>query len=210
MTALSDPLGAIASLTIVLALPGPAWAQPGSGDAPVTVMRLPASPIPVAAAAFTPAELDIPSIGVTAVVAPVGTVMAPAPFLGGQTVPTFAVPPDGSSVGWWVDGPLVGSSEMAILLGHNQVGGGYAVFNRLDELHPGDQVTVADGTGSLRANFRITQVISDVPKNDPEALRRVLSGNAGGAQLALITCGGDFDVSYRASADNVVAFAARS
>jgi hypothetical protein len=194
MTALSDPLGAIASLTIVLALPGPAWAQPGSGDAPVTVMRLPASPIPVAAAAFTP----------------VGTVMAPAPFLGGQTVPTFAVPPDGSSVGWWVDGPLVGSSEMAILLGHNQVGGGYAVFNRLDELHPGDQVTVADGTGSLRANFRITQVISDVPKNDPEALRRVLSGNAGGAQLALITCGGDFDVSYRASADNVVAFAARS
>ena len=72
--------GAIASLTIALALPGSAWAQPGLGDAPVTVMPLPASPLAIEAAAFSPAQLDIPSIGVTAVVAPVGTVMAPAPF----------------------------------------------------------------------------------------------------------------------------------
>ena len=185
--------GASAGLVIALALPGSAWAQPGSGHA-----------------AFTPAELDIPSIGVTAVVAPVATVMAPAPFLGGQMVPTFAVPPDGSSVGWWADGPLVDAPGMAILLGHTQVGGGYAVFNRLGELHPGDQVTVADGTGSARAEFIITGVVPDVPKGDPEALRRVLSDNAQGAQLALITCGGDLDISYRASADNVVAFAARS
>ena len=125
-------------------------------------------------------------------------------------VPTFAVPPDASSVGWWADGPLVGAPGMAILLGHTQVGGGYAVFNRLGELHPGDQVTVADGTGIARADFRITRVVTGVPKNDPEALRRVLSDNAHSAQLALITCGGGFDVSYRASADNVVAFAARS
>ena len=116
--------GAIASVTIALALPGSAWAQPGSGDAPVTVMPLPASPLLVEAAAFTPAQLDIPSIGVTAAVAPVGTVMAPAPFLGGKMVPTFAVPPDGSSVGWWADGPLVGAPGMAIILGHNKVGGG--------------------------------------------------------------------------------------
>ena len=98
---------------------------------------------------------------------------------------------------------------MAILLGHSQVGG-YAVFNRLSELRPGDQVTVVDGTGGARADFRVTRVVTGVPKNDPEALRRVLSENAHSAQLALITCGGDFDVSYRASADNVVALAARS
>jgi Sortase domain len=202
--------GVIASLTIALALPGSAWAQPGSGDAPVTVMPLPASPLTVEAAAFSPAQLDIPSIGVTAVVAPVGTVMAPAPFLGGKMVPTFAVPPDGSTAGWWADGPLVGAPGMAIVLGHNKVGGGYAVFNRLGELHPGDQVTLADGTGSARADFHITGVVPGVPKDDPEALRRVLSDNAQSAQLALITCGGAFDLSYRASADNVVAFAARS
>jgi hypothetical protein len=97
--------GAIGSLTIALGLSGSAWAQTGSVDAPVTVMPLPASPLPVEAAAFTPAQLDIPSIGVTAVVAPVGTVMAPAPFLGGNMVPTFAVPPDGSTAGWWADEP---------------------------------------------------------------------------------------------------------
>jgi hypothetical protein len=202
--------GAIACVAIALALPGSAEAQPISVDTPSTVISLPATPPEVGTAAFVPAEIDIPSIGVTAAVAPVGTVMAPAPFLGGQTVPTFAVPPDGSSVGWWADGPLVGAPGMAIMLGHTQVGGGYAVFNRLGELHPGDQVTVADGTRAAQTDFRITQVVSDVPKNDPEALRKVLSDNAQGAQLALITCGGEFDRSYRASADNVVAFAAQS
>lgn len=53
-------------------------------------------------------------------------------------------------------------------------------------------------------------MVSDVSKNDPEALRRVLSEYAENAQLALITCGGDFNASYRASADNVVAFATQS
>ena len=57
-----------------LALPGSAWAQPGSGDAPVMVMPLPASPLLIEAAVFAPAQLDIPSLGVTAAVAPVGTV----------------------------------------------------------------------------------------------------------------------------------------
>ena len=52
--------------------------------------------------------------------------------------------------------------------------------------------------------------VTAVPKADAEALRRVLSDNAQSAQLALITFGGEFDASYRASADNVVAFAARS
>ena len=200
---------AITALMVDLVLPGSAWAQRGLGDAPVTVMTLPASPSPLDIAPFSPAELDIPSIGVTSVVAPVATVIAPAPFLGGRAVPTFAVPPDAASVGWWADGPLIGAPGMAILLGHSQVGG-YAVFNRLGELHPGDQVKVIDGTGGERASFQITQVVTGVPKNDPEALRRVLSDNDQSAQLALITCGGDFDPGYRASADNVVAFAARS
>ena len=95
------------------------------------------------------------------------------------------------------------------MLGHNQVGGGYAVFNRLGDLHAGDQVTVVDATGGDRADFCITRVVPDTPKNDPEALRRELSGNAYDAQLALIACGSDFNPNHRASADNVVAFAAR-
>ena len=60
------------------------------------------------------------------------------------------------------------------------------------------------------ADFHITQVITGIPKNDPEALRRVLSDNSRYSQLALITCGGDFNVGYRASADNIIAFASWS
>ncbi len=56
-----------------------------------------------------------------AVLAPVGTTMAPVPFLGRQMAPTFAVPPDGSSVGWWAEGPQVDAPAMAIMLGHKQV-----------------------------------------------------------------------------------------
>ena len=199
--------GIITGLMVFLMPGGSAWAEQG---APVTLMPLPASPAPFGTATFAPAQLTIPSIGVTASVGPVGTVTAPAPFLGGQMVPTFAVPPDASTVGWWADGPLVGGPEMAVLLGHTLVGTGYAVFNRLGELRPGDEVTVVDGTGTKQADFRITNVVAGVPKNDPEALRRVLSDNSRYSQLALITCGGNFDVGYRASADNIIAFAAWS
>jgi hypothetical protein len=173
-------------------------------------MLLPASPVPVAQATFSPAELLFPSIGVTAVVAPVGTVTAPAPFLGGQMVSTFAVPPDASSVGWWADGPLVGAPGMAILLGHTQVGGGYAVFNRLGELRPGDEVSVEGQAGDSPVSFHVTRVITDVPKRQPDALQRVLSENEQSAQLALITCGGVFDEAVDASEANIVVFAART
>ena len=137
----------------------------------------------------------------------VGTVLAAAPFLGGQSVSTFGVPPDGSTVGWWSDGPMVGGPGMAILLGHTKVGGA-AVFNRLGDLRPGDLVSVQGAPGAATLDFRITHVVSGIPKSNPEALQRVLSDNTGTSQLALITCGGYFDQNVRASEENIVAFAA--
>lgn len=138
----------------------------------------------------------------------VATVMQPAPFLGGQTVSSFGVPPDGNSVGWWVDGPLVGSPAMAVMLGHTLVGNGYAVFNRLGELRPGDAVTVVGDAGAGHVDFRIVDVVAGIPKGDPVALQGALSSHSSRAQLALITCGGEFDRTSRSSADNIVAFAA--
>ena len=198
---------AIAGLVVAAVLPL-FTSTPTSSAIPITTDRLlPASP---QAAPFVPVYLDIPSIGVTAAVTPVGTLMASSPFLGGRVVPTFDVPPDGSHVGWWNGGLLVGTPEMSILLGHTQIGGGYAAFNRLSEVHHADRVTVTGSTESARAEFSISHVVSGIPKNDPEALRRVLSENAHGAQLALITCGGPFDIDFRASTDNIVAFATLS
>lgn len=54
-------------------------------------------------------------------------------------------------VGWWAESPQVDAPGMAIILENAQIGVGYAVFNRLGDLHPGDQVTVADATESARA-----------------------------------------------------------
>lgn len=48
--------------------------------------------------------------------------------------------------GWWAESPQVDAPGMAIISGNVQIGVGYAVFNRLGDLHPGDQVTVADAT----------------------------------------------------------------
>lgn len=184
--------------------PDTVWAQPVVGverEAPA----LPA--VPATAPPIIPVEVRIPAIGLDAPVAPVGTVVAAAPFLGGQSVSTFGVPADASGVGWWSDGPMVGGPGMAILLGHTKVGGA-AVFNRLGELRPGDLVSVQGGPGSAAVEFRITGVVSGVPKSSPDALQRVLSDNAATSQLALITCGGYFDQNVRASQENIVAFAA--
>lgn len=164
------------------------------------------SPVWASPATFVPTQLRIPAIGVNAQVVPVGTVMAEAPFLGGQTVSTFGVPPDGSRVGWWSDGPPVGGAGMAVLLGHTQVGGD-AVFNRLGELRLGDAVLVEDAAQGIRGDFRITRVVGGIPKTQPDALQRVLRDNALNAQVALITCGGDFDTASHASVENIVAFA---
>jgi sortase (surface protein transpeptidase) len=96
---------------------------------------------------------------------------------------------------------------MAVMLGHTYVGNAFAVFNRLVEVHPGDEVSVADEAGVTRVNFRITHIVSGIPKGRPDALQQVLSANAQNSQLALITCGGEFNREYRASADNIIAFA---
>lgn len=178
------------SLALTLGL-GAAWAQPV---------------VPATAPPIVPAEVRIPAIGLIAPVAPVGTVVAAAPFLGGKSVSTFGVPQDASSIGWWSDGPMAGGPGMAILLGHTKVGGA-AVFNRLGELRPGDLVSVRDGAGTA-VDFRITRVVAGVPKTDPDALQRVLAQNEATSQLALITCGGYFDQTVRASEDNIIAFAA--
>lgn len=200
----SQLVGAVLAVSVAVAVgTGTAWAHPvaGSGNEAPARPVLPATP-----AEFLPGVVQIPTIGLNAPVAPVGTVIAAAPFLGGTPVSTFGVPPDGSSVGWWSEGPMIGGSGMAILLGHTKVGG-YAVFNRLGDLRPDDLVSVQDKSGVITLDFRITHVVTGVPKSSPDALQRVLSDNASTSQLALITCGGYFDEGFRASEDNIVAFA---
>lgn len=73
-------------------------------------------------------------------------------------VPNFAVPADASSVGWWADGPLFGTPGKVISLVCSQVGGGFAVFNRLGELRPGSGS--AEGLQSSRGGHGSAGVVT--------------------------------------------------
>ena len=75
-----------------------------------------------------------------------------------------------------------------------------SVFFRLDELRPGDAVEVTRSDGQV-ITYRVVTVESHPKSAFPTA--RVY-GPTPGAELRLITCGGDFDRNSRPYLDNVV------
>ncbi|MEH3154980.1 MAG: class F sortase [Gordonia paraffinivorans] len=156
-----------------------------------------------------PGILVIPSIAVNSTVLDLGTTVTPDPFLAGRSVSTFEVPPDLSRVGWWRDGARVGGPGMAVILGHSQVGGRYAVFNRLGELAPGAGIEIEDRTRDVRIEFTVEKVVQGISKSDPAALQNTLSEGNSIADLALVTCSGQFEESVAESAENTVVFARR-
>ncbi|MGZ8176983.1 class F sortase [Williamsia sp. SKLECPSW1] len=163
--------------------------------------------VPTARRPLVPGHLVIPAISVNARVVGLGTTVAPDPFLGGKQVTSFEVPADLSTVGWWRDGARLGDRGMAVLLGHSQVGGGYAVFNDLSRLAASDSIIVETADGRERAQLRVTRVVAGIPKDDEAALQTALSSNAQTSDLALITCSGPFDISSSESEENTAVFA---
>ena len=159
--------------------------------------------------AIDPGQLVISSIAVNSTVLDLGTTVTPDPFLAGRSVPTFEVPPDLSRVGWWRDGARVGGPGMAVILGHSQVGGRYAVFNRLGELTPGAAIEIEDRGRDVRIEFTVEKVAQGISKSDPAALQNTLSEGNSTADLALVTCSGQFEESVAESAENTVVFGRR-
>lgn len=128
---------------------------------------------------------------------------APVIHLGLNGLGGLEVPGDPAVAGWWTGGPAPGEDGAAVLAGHVDSEHGPGVFWRLAELVPGDHIVVhgADGTS-------LTFVVDGVgrwPKSEfpTDAVYR----QADGAELRLITCGGQFDRSARSYRDNVVVFA---
>ena len=112
------------------------------------------------------------------------------------------VPTDGKAVGWYTDSPTPGERGPAVLAAHVDWKGP-GVFYALHRLKPGDEVTVdrADGTSAL---FRV-QRVEQHPKDRFPTL--AVYGDVAGAELRLITCGGEFDSVTRSHRDNVVVYA---
>ncbi len=153
--------------------------------------RVVATPVPTLV--LTPAEMEIPKIGLRAPVVPVGT----------EADGTMASPQGAVDVGWW-QGRKPGQGN-ALFAAHVNWNGAQGSFSRLKELQPGDEIVVRGKDGTV--TYRVVWV-----KNfDPNMDATELLGNNGGGQIAtLITCGGQFDRSIGHHTERVVARAVLS
>jgi sortase family protein len=172
-------------------------AEDGPGTGPVVLPEVGAGPVvlpevgsgPVA----VPARLTIPAVDVDVDLVRLGVDDA------GRLVP----PDDHAVAGWFAAGPAPGAVGPAVLAGHVDSVDGPSVFSRLDEVPLGGEVLVAREDGTT-GRFTVTRV-EQYPKDAFPTTE--VYGPAAGAELRLITCGGDFDRTRRSYLDNVVVYA---
>jgi sortase (surface protein transpeptidase) len=139
-----------------------------------------------------PSTLSIPSIDVRAPIVAVGLKANGAM----QT-------PDPGQVGWYKRGPKPGDPGPAVLVGHVDSRTGPAVFHRLRDLRPGDEILIGrpDGTTTRFLVGRLEQH----PKTALPASRIWTKANR--PLLRLITCTGSFDHTTRHYPDNLIVYA---
>jgi hypothetical protein len=148
--------------------------------------RLPPSP---------PARLEIPAIGVS----------TPLVRLGLLADGTMEVPRDYGVAGWFSGGPMPGQLGPAVVAAHVDSRTGPAVFYRLRDLRPGDQLRVVRADGRV-VRFEV-ESLARYPKR--EFPYDEVFGATTTPALRLITCAGDFDRSQRSYRDNLVVSAIR-
>lgn len=139
-----------------------------------------------------PVEVQLPSIGVTAVVKAVG--------VDGQG--HVAIPERVDTVGWYRYSPLPGSAAgSTVLVGHvDSARQGEGAFSRLRDMGRADRVAL-DLTGGRRLDYRVVSRAQFSKTSVPLADLFSLGGRP---RLTLITCGGPFDASVRSYRDNIV------
>jgi LPXTG-site transpeptidase (sortase) family protein len=139
-----------------------------------------------------PVWLEIPSLGVSAEIAPAGI---------DRTSGQMEVPERADLVGWYRFGPRPGEDGSAVLAAHVDMEGfGPGVFFHLDRLANGDEVSVHFADGSV-SSF---EVVSTVRVAKEELDLESIFARSGDARLTLITCGGAFNHTERSYDDNVV------
>jgi len=142
---------------------------------------------------YAPMQVRIPAIAVSAPVDPLGL----------NADGTLQVPADFARAGWYTGRPPPGAIGPAIIVAHVDSTSGPAMFARLRDLKPGDEVTVTRADRS-DVVFVIDRLES-APKNTfPTSEVYDPTPNA---TLRLITCGGSFDHATGHYRDNEIAFA---
>lgn len=142
-----------------------------------------------------PVRLELPDLGLSARIAPVGV----------DADGALTVPANPDVVGWWRSGARPGEARGSVVIdGHvDSATEGLGVFARLRELEPGAAVVVESASGDAR-RYRVTGR-RQFPKAALPA-DTVFSQDVA-ERLVLVTCGGRFNRDEGSYTDNVVVFA---
>lgn len=116
---------------------------------------------------------------------------------------TVEVPQDADLAGWFQPGTAPGRLGSAVILGHVDSAAGPAVFARLQELRPGDPITVTRADGS---SVRFVVEESVLYPNAEFPAQRVYAAQ-GERRLNLVTCGGVYDATRGGYQSNLVVYA---
>ncbi len=140
--------------------------------------------------------MRIPSIGVESVLLEMGIRAEDG---------AAEVPEDYDLAGWYANGSRPGGRGPTVLVGHVDSTSGPAVFYRLRDLVPGDQIEVrlADGTVAVYE----VEVTEQFPKSQLPIFE--VFGATERDILRLVTCTGEFDEEARSYFDNLVVTAVR-
>jgi sortase (surface protein transpeptidase) len=142
-----------------------------------------------------PVRVEIPAIGVS----------SPLVRLGLNRDRTMQVPGDFQVAGWFTGGPEPGQLGPAVIAGHVDSRTGPAVFFRLRDLRPGDQVRVVRADRRV-VRFEVESLASYPKRSLPD---EAVYGATTAPALRLITCAGTFDRSRHSYRDNLVVSAVR-
>jgi hypothetical protein len=144
-------------------------------------------------ATSVPVRLEIPSIHVA----------SPLERLSRAADGTVQVPGRWEVAGWYAPGPRPGDPGSAVILGHVDSTRGPAVFYRLRELRPGDEIDItrADRSSVRFVVERTAQYLKTRFPTD-EVYYPTLA-----PALRLVTCGGQFDFTTGHYRSNIIVFA---
>ncbi|MFS8204935.1 class F sortase [Streptomyces sp. CWNU-52B] len=165
--------------------------------APAAASGAPKSERPAADTPAAPAEVAVPTVGITSSLMELGL----------NTDRTVQVPPaeEGMTAGWYTGGAVPGEIGAAVIIGHNDTRFGEAVFHDLKKIKEGADITVTDKTGKA-LHFTVTATES-VAKNAFPTEK--VYGPTQERALRLITCDGDFDARGH-PVDNLIVYATAS
>jgi hypothetical protein len=173
-------------------MPPTATARPQPTGPPPTATPEPAA-APQASAGL-PQRIRIPRLRIDTSVEHVGLTQDGA----------MDVPKRYDTVGWYKLGTRPGEIGSAVMAGHLDSKTGPAIFWRLRELRPGDDLFVRSDDGQER---RFVVQGTETYRFDDAPLERIFAA-ADGALLNLITCGGTFDRRSENYDQRLVVFAA--